>query len=558
MRIIHRIAIVGLATLVQAGSACTIFNEQLPSCRTNLECTQKASAGSSTEVPAVCVGEGFERQCQNLLSADCYKVTAGTGATGDTNDAYKNDQAIVIGSLFETGGIMGTGSTGQTNQRREESAILAVQEFNTAHGIPGPSLDTPHPLVMVSCDTSMHLRDPGGAAEHLIDKLHVPAIIGPNQSQDVLDLTPYSAPRHTALLSPTGVASSIADLEDNGFTFQMVPNDLQRARLMNDQITLIESQIRPTLVAADQGNVRMAVLFRDDALGQGTQRALNSLLINGHTLAEAPNRNQAVLIFGYDATDTSKDAAILSQLLTLKPHIVVLAGNQEVVTRFVTGSTVTPPAVKLEEMWDASVPRPFYVGIDSTKNSTLFGAAKNTMTSGASGNQLRVRVRGTGVTPGADSLAVYTQFITQYLVKFPTNSSVVTVSGPGSAYDAVYAAALAIAASGDAKTNSPVTGDSVKRGLPFLTGGTTLNIEQSTITSAFQHFNNGEHINAVGVFGPLAWKDSGAKQGGTIEVWCLRQGTTANGNASGQSTSARYDVATDTLIGTYDGTTQCP
>ena len=124
-------------------SGCTAFDKQLPSCTSNMECTARASMGSSTEVPAVCVGQDVDRHCEQLLSDDCYKITAGTGASGDTNDAYKNDAAILIGSLFETGGPAGSGSTGQTNQRREESAILAVQEINTARGVPGASLASP-------------------------------------------------------------------------------------------------------------------------------------------------------------------------------------------------------------------------------------------------------------------------------------------------------------------------------------------------------------------------------------------------------------------------------
>ncbi len=390
-----------------SATACTDFNEELPSCTTNLQCTMEASVDSDEEVPAVCAGEGVARHCEPLLGETCYKVTAGTGRGDDPNDAYKDDGAIIIGSLLETGGSEGMGSTGQTNQRREESAILAVQEINALGGIPGARLDAPRPLVMVSCDSSTNLLGPGGAAEHLIDRLHVPAIVGPNQSQDVLDLTPYSASRRTVLLSPTGVASSIADIPDDGFTYQMVPNDLQRAPLMNDQINALEEAIRSD--SPDDPVVRIAVLFRDDALGQGTQRALNSLTFNGTSLAQSPNRNEAALIKGYDADDTADDEAILSALIDHKPQIIALAGNQEVIARFITGRTADPPTSRLEEEWDAKhpgVPRPFYVGIDSTKNSALLGAARND----DAGNDFRRRVRGTGVTPGAESQSVFDQF----------------------------------------------------------------------------------------------------------------------------------------------------
>jgi ABC-type branched-subunit amino acid transport system substrate-binding protein len=533
-------------------SACDAFDEELPGCTTNLECTVQASSGNEVEVPAVCVGQGSARRCERLLSETCYKFTAGSGREGDPNDAYKNDQAIIIGSLFETGGPTGTGTTGQTNLRREESAILAVQEINTVRGIPSTKLEAPHPLVLVSCDSSTNLLGSGGAAEHLIERLEVPAIVGPNQSQDVLDLTPYSAPRHTVLLSPTGVASSIADTPDDGFTYQMVPNDLQRAPLLNDQINDLENIVR---LASPKDPVRIAVVFRDDALGQGTQQALNSLTFNGAPLAQSPNRNEAALIVGYHATETGEDESIVSSLLDHEPHIVVLAGNQELVTRFITGRRADPPTAKLEEQWQAAhpdAPRPYYVGIDSTKNAALFTATRND----ATGNDLRRRVRGTGVTPGAESQSVLDQFTNQYLIRYPNNTT--NVSGMGSTYDAVYAIALAIAASDEARADERITGDSVKAGLHRLSGGETVTIEQSTLTGAFRKLGSGERISAIGTFGPLAWTESGAKRGGIIEVWCLRAGADAGDPPQAESSGRQYDVGSDTLSGTFDAESRCP
>lgn len=533
--------------------ACNVFDEELPACTSNLQCTVQASIGGDVEVPAVCVGNGSTRRCERLLSDTCYRVTAGTGREDDPNDAFKNDQAIIIGSLFETGGPTGEGATGQTNLRREESAILAVQEINTVRGVPGPRLDAPHPLVLVSCDSSTNLLDPGGAAEHLIDRLEVPAIVGPNQSQDVLDLTPYSAPRHTVLLSPTGVASSIADIPDDGFTYQMVPNDLQRAPLLNDQINALETSLRSS--SPEDPIVRIAVLFRDDALGQGTQQALNTLTFNGTSLAQSPNRNDAALIKGYHATDAGDDESIVSAVLEHRPHILVLAGNQEVITRFITGRTADPPTEKLEEKWDAEhpgAPRPYYVGIDSTKNAALFAATRNDVT----GNDLRRRVRGTGVTPGAESQSAFDQFTNQYLIHYPDNTA--NVSGMGSTYDAVYAIALAIAASDEARTDEPITGDSVKAGLRRLSSGETVLIEQSRLTGAFNTLAQGERIRAIGTFGPLAWTESGAKRGGIIDVWCLRAAAETGAPAQAESAGRQYDVGGSTLSGAFDAESRCP
>ena len=82
----------------------------------------------------------------------------------------------------------------------------------------------------MSCDESTNLLRAGG---HLVNDLHVPAIVGPNTSQDTLDVsTKVTVPGGTVVMSPTGVASSIAALTDNDLTWLMVPSDVQRAPLM--------------------------------------------------------------------------------------------------------------------------------------------------------------------------------------------------------------------------------------------------------------------------------------------------------------------------------------
>jgi hypothetical protein len=160
------------------------------------------------------------------------------------------------------------------------------------------------------------------------------------------------------------------------------------------------------------------------------------------------------------------------------------------------------------------------------------------------------------VTPGAESQSVFDQFTNQYLIRYPDNTA--NVSGMGSSYDAVYAIALAMAASEEARADLPVTGDGVVAGLPSLSGGPTVAIEQSTLTWAFQRLVSGERIGAVGTFGPLAWNETGSKRGGLIEVWCLRASPTPGAPAEAESSGREYDVGTDTLIGSFDSDMKCP
>jgi len=224
----------------------------VPECTTNQECTQKATAAAASgqTVAAVCVKP--EGRCASLLSEAC------TTLTGD----YKNDDTIIIGSLFST-----VGAQSAANIQRQQSAMLAVQQINAVGGIPpATSGGGARKLLLVSCDESTNLVRATG---HLVDDLNVPAIVGPNTSQDTLDISnQFTIAGDTVVMSPTAVASNIAALIDNDLTWLMVPNDFQRAPLMIDQINELETKLKAERMAT---TMKLGIVFRDDALGRGTR-----------------------------------------------------------------------------------------------------------------------------------------------------------------------------------------------------------------------------------------------------------------------------------------------
>jgi ABC-type branched-subunit amino acid transport system substrate-binding protein len=488
-------------------------------CTTNQECTERASAalgaaGAGPEtVAAVCVKQGGAH-CVPLLSDDCQTIT------GD----YTNDQAIIVGSLFST-----LGTTAPTNIPRQQSAELAIEQINAAGGVPsGSTSANPRPLVMVSCDESTNLVR---AAGHLVNDLHVPAIVGPNTSQDTLDVsTKVTVPGGTVVMSPTGVASSIAALQDNDLTWLMVPSDVQRAPLMISQINALETQLK-----ADRSEsvVKLGVVFRNDALGIGTRTSLNDLVINGQSLGNVINLGQNVQIDPYNSTDTTEQP-IITKYVNFAPDIIVLAGTAEAITKVM---------VPLEAQWTAPN-RPSYVLIDSVKVPELLAAATNN-------EDLRMRIRGTGITPGPSGkntpAETFNGFQVDYGVRFPGSSS--TTSGMGPSHDAAYAIGLALAAT----TDQPVSGASVAAGLRKLAGGTiTLEATGTNVLAAFQKLAAGQQVTEVGTFGMLDWDANGAVKGGTLEMWCVGGPAT---KPAYQSSGLIFDIKTQVQSGTY---VQCP
>ena len=478
-------------------------------CTTNRECTQRASqfdadTGTTRPLPSICAKPA--QKCVPLLSADCDTVT------GD----YTNDDAIIIGSMFST-----SGAQQSINRARERSAILAVEEINMAGGIPsGATSAGGRPLVMVSCDEA-HLLLAGG---HLVNELHVPAIVGPNTSQDTLDLSnKLTIAAGTLLMSPTAVASSISDLLDDNLTWQVVPTDVQRAPLMMREINLLESQLK---AARQQAELKLAIIYRDDALGQGTRLALNTLVFNDKPLSDPDNLGGHVHVSPYQANVADQDA-LVDATLKFAPDIIVLAGTAEAITQVM---------VPLEQAWPAPVARPEYVLIDSSKTPELITAV--------TGNtDLRRRIRGTGVTPDARSVPVNEAFMVSYATRHPEDQP--NLFGMGPAYDATYAVAYAITA----LRGKPISGRAIAQALPVLaSGGSEVELQSSKVLLAFRKLTEGTPLTVIGTSAPLQWDDHGAIAGGTIELWCISE---VGGKPGYDSSGVMLDLRSGQLRGQY-------
>lgn len=519
--------VLGAASSVLFSSGCNVViglnklsadnSPSEPQCTTNEACTEQAtlaaldgpdaSVGADGVVPAVCLQS--TGRCVNLLSEDCKTITG----------EYKDNRAIVIGSLFAT-----AGTTGTQNVPRQQSATLAVEEINLAGGIPSETAGVSRPLVMISCDVSSNLER---AARHLAYDLKVPAIVGPNTSQDTLDVSNKVTIQAGVLaISPTAVAASIADLRDNDLTWLMIPSDDQRAPLMIRDINDLEASIK----AKRAGSVKFSIIYRDDALGVGTRNSMSALVINDKPLADPVNAGSPggnAHIVPYPAKDADY-ASILSKEIAFAPDIVVLAGTAETVTKILT---------PLEAGWTAAT-RPYYYFIDPSKGPELLAAV--------TGNEdLRVRIRGTGTRPTTSAEAVADAFKLAYQGRYGTAP---TASGAGACYDATYSIAYALATIQD----EPITSAAVARGLRKLSGGSVdVTTGSLHLLEAFQTLASGQSINALGTNCPLEWDSRGIVAGGTIDMWCI--GNTG-GTPAFQSSGLTFDIKTQTYNGVY---TQC-
>ena len=491
-----------------------------PECTSNADCTEQLTAANTGDagliggkVPGICTKP--DGKCAQLTSDDC------TTITGD----YLNDSAIVIGSLFAT-----QGTTAAQNIPRQQSATLAIEEVNTANGIPTGTAGSTRPLVMVSCNTTGNLVR---AATHLVQDIGVPAIVGPNTSQDTLDVSnKVTIQAGVVVISPSAVAASISDLNDNDLTWLVQPSDNQRAVLMMKNINDLET----TLKAPPRSltNVKLSIIYRNDALGVGTRTSMDQLTINGQNLSAPINFGSPtgnVHIDSYEATQTDF-SAILTKESTFQPDIVVLAGTAESITKVLSPLEQALTAV-------AAPNHPYYYIIDPAKGPDLITAVTGN-------DDLRLRVRGSGAKPAPDSAPVTVSFNLDYATRY--GGSQPTASGTGPSYDAAYAISYALATIG----TEPITGANIAKGLRKLAGGSvTVDTGTRDVLSAFNTLSGGGNITGIGTTGPLEWDSKGAVMGGTIEMWCIgKSGTTPVFQSSGLT----YDIKTQQNTGSY---TQC-
>jgi ABC-type branched-subunit amino acid transport system substrate-binding protein len=442
------------------------------------------------------------RRCAALDSADCRIVTGPTQA----------EDAILIGSLLSIDGA-------PANLARQQSAVLAVEEINAAGGVPsGP--DTARPLLMVSCDAK---PDVMRAATHLIAELRAQAIIGPDSTQDPLSLaTKLAIPNGALMLSPTLGPANAADLVDDDLIWSMVPNDLQRAALMIDQVHGLETALKAQRAKAA---LKLGILAPRGPVGASAVAALSALTFGDEPLSHPRNLGDHVRIDSYPVTGNAPNA-LVPGYAAFAPDVVVLLGAQEAIAQWIA---------PLEQAW-SSGERPAYLLTDAAQGPELLELLK------ARGD-LAARVRGIGVTAANVSLGAQAAFMRAYRARFGDPSAL--PADLSACYDAVYAIALGAASQGSAA----ISGVGIAAGLRRLMGGeASIELGSRTFVAGAASLRTGKNLSVVGTLTPLLWDERGALSAGTLDSWCIEN---APGSASFGSGGRQLDVASQELSGVF-------
>jgi len=529
-----------LAGIDEKTAAVVVPDAQVADVTTGPECTTNAQCIAAHSPGYVCVKE--TSKCQSLFSTECDTVLAGSISAGqaDKQAIYANDDTLFLGFVMD---LKGEGK--QTGIARRQAVALAIDAIANNHGIPGGAEGRRRPVAVVACSETKDdgTIDPTVAARHLVDELHVPAIIGASNSDTSSALFYNAAFPNALVFAPNALSSRLSLPTDNGLFWRTSASDPAQARALQQQINAVEQDL-VTNQGVSSGDARLAIVYLDDGFGTDiVPQITGGLTWNGAALGVAPNgatctsapcdATARVLVRPYsDVTDNGKNN-VAGELKFFKPNLVVAIGGGDAVTI----------ASKLEGLL-ADDFAPTYLFAQGSATSDLTTIL--TPTPGDGG--LRKRIRGVRQLLAADEA---TTFAGQYNLAFPAGPPD-TLGVPG-AYDITYLLAYAaVAAAGNAGTalTAARLNDGLKRVLD-PDASAVYRTTPDTVGPATDTLNAGTSINVKGYSYTNGFDLDAGEAPARFEVYCV-----ASTGGALRSSGLVYDPALDG--GTTTGTFSCP
>jgi hypothetical protein len=190
-----------------------------------------------------------------------------------------------------------------------------------------------------------------------------------------------------------------------------------------------------------------------------------------------------------------------------------------------------------------AISKPTYLLFESNKVAELLELVDPSKTPFVSPD-LRSRLWGVGIAPTASAQPSYDSFRLAFANRFGRNPD---GTGMGEAYDAVYAFASALAATG----GEYPSGTSVAAGLSSMStaapSATALRVGRLDALQILSSFSSGAMPRVLGTFNELAWLPNGDYLAGRPEIWCVSM---TNGAPYFASANVSMDLQTRAVTGT--------
>ena len=336
---------------------------------------------------------------------------------------------------------------------------LAIQHINEAGGVNGQD------VILVTGDTRVDPTQGVEEARRLIDVEGVHAIVGPLSSTVTLAVAESVAgAAGVPVVSPSATSPALSSAEDSGYLFRSTTSDAAQGVVLAQ-------------LATDEGLSNVAVIFRDDAYGQGLSDAF-AAAFSGTATAVA-----------YSADGQISYLAELQQAAEGGADTLVAIGFPDEALVFIREAIEN-------EIFSG------FLFVDGTKSQDLIDGIGAEYLNGFKGT-----APGSGPeTPSAE--AWNAGYIAEY-------GELPTLPFVREAYDATIAIALAAEAAGS--TDGAAIRDHLARiGAP---GGDLFVPGPEGIADALEAVRDGDDINYEGAATTLDWNDVGDVTTGFIEIW---------------------------------------
>lgn len=447
--------------------------------------------------------------CLRLKSPDC----------GLVYGAYKSDTSLLLGAIIPLGTPYKT-----TGGPILDAMQLALSDFEA--GVPSGHDGVPRSVAFVVCDETV---DPQRAARHLVEDLHVPAILGPTLSATTLSVQPVVP---TTLLMSPYATSDLSSIDVAGLVYRTAPaDDLQAAALR----ATISKVLEPRLNKAGISKLKLAVVHKSDVDGDElTRKFLDGLTFNGAPYDD-PSNDGYFLDLDYGDPDEIPPVInytdTLATLTTTLPDLIVMIGNTEGVPNVLA---------KLEDSWPLGAPKPTYLVSSGLLVKELLGTADLF-------DDLRKRLL--VESPGGDRGNPH---LKRYFLRYGgtfVDKSVPQTFGAEQAFDATYLLAYAISAT----RNVDLVGRDMQDALEHILVGTPSVIaaaDPDSIANAFTAIRAGGSISFEGTTGLLRFDLATGTAKSDVQLWCIAR--PAGGKSTFQHAGLSWSSSSASLGGALD------
>ena len=341
---------------------------------------------------------------------------------------------------------------------------LAIKHINDAGGVLG------QPVEFVTGDTQVDPTIAVEEARRLVDIAGVHGIVGPLSSTATIAVAEsVTGLAGIPTISPSATSPAVSNANDAGFLFRSVVSDGAQGPVLAN-------------LAVDEGFDNVAVLFLNDAYGQG--------------LAEAFEAS-----YGGTVTSTSYEPDQVTFLAELQ-RVAGEGAPVLVAIGFPTEAIIFVREALENDIFDQ------FLFVDGTKSQDLIDAI---------GGEFLDGFKGTAPTggPETEATAAWNEAYIAEFGELPTRPFV------RESYDAVIAIALAAELAGS------TDGAAIRDALVQIASppGTTVIPGADGIAAALTAVRNGEDINYEGAATTLDWNPEGDVTSGFIGIWQFAGGT---------------------------------